>query len=116
MDLAVADDHLGVAIEDRRHQDRDVARVVLAIGIGVDDDICATLEGRIDPGREGHRQASVNREPNHPGARLAGHLGGLVAGAVIDDQDLDLDRSPQRHQGGAAMASARCSSSFQAGI
>jgi hypothetical protein len=44
LDLAVADDHVGVAGEDRLDELDDVAAVVLVVGVGVDDDVGAELE------------------------------------------------------------------------
>ena len=47
--LAVADDEVGVAAQDRRHQLRDVGRVVLVVGVGVDDHVGAQLQRRVEP-------------------------------------------------------------------
>jgi hypothetical protein len=62
----------------------------LVVRVGVDDHVGAELEGRVDPGLEGNRQALVRVEaddvvdpalPSDPRRR--------VGGAVIDDQPLD---------------------------
>jgi hypothetical protein len=87
VDLAVTDDHLGIAIEDRRHQNGDVPSIVLTIGIGVDDDIRPALEGRIDPRRKGNRQTTMNREPDNVRSGIRCHPSGLIIRAIINDQD-----------------------------
>ena len=58
-DLAVADDHVGAALEDRRDQPRDVRAAVLVVGVGVDDHVGAQLQAGVEPGLEGAREALV---------------------------------------------------------
>ena len=46
--LAVADDHVGLAVEDRLDELGDVAAVVLVVGVGVDDHVGAELQARVE--------------------------------------------------------------------
>ena len=89
-DLAVADDHVGVAGDDRRDELRDVGAVVLVVGVGVDDDVGAELERRVEPGLEAGGEALVVRQPHDVvDAVLARDLDRAVGRAVVDDQPLD---------------------------
>ena len=90
LDLAVADDHVGLAGEDRRDELRDVAAVVLVVGVGVDDHVGAELERRVDPGLEAGRQALVVRQLDDVvDAVRARDLDRAVGGAVVDHEPLD---------------------------
>ncbi len=60
--IAVADHHVGVAAQDRLHERLDVTRVVLVVGVGVDDDVGAALERVIEAGGEGAREPLMIRE------------------------------------------------------
>ena len=60
--VAVADHHVGVAGQDRRHEGGDVGGRVLVVGVGVDDHVGTELEAGIEPGLEGVGQALVVRE------------------------------------------------------
>ena len=64
IDLAVADDHVGAALDDRRDELGDVAAVVLVVGVGVDDDVGAELQARVQAGLEAGGQALVVRQPH----------------------------------------------------
>ena len=90
MHLAVADDHVGVAGDDRRDELGDVRAVVLVVGVGVDDHVGAELERGVEAGLEAVREALVVRQPDDVvdavGAR---HLDGAVGRAVVDDEPLD---------------------------
>jgi hypothetical protein len=89
-DLAVADDHVGGAVSDRPDELGDVAAVVLVVRVGVDDDVGAELEARVEAGLEPRRQALVVGQPNDVvDAVLTGDLDGPVGRAVVDDQPLD---------------------------
>ena len=44
----------------------------------------AVLEGLVEPGCEGHSQATMGRQPDHPRPVLFGDVGGAVDGAVIE--------------------------------
>ena len=66
------------------------ARVVLVVGVGVDDDVGAELQAGVEPGLEARGQALVVREPDDVvDAVLARHLDGAVGRAVVDDEPLD---------------------------
>ena len=96
--LAVADDHVGRAVDDRLDELGDVAAVVLVVGVGVDDHVGAELQAGVEPGLEAGGQALVVRQLDDVvdavGAR---DLDRAVGRAVVDDQPLDhveaLDRS-----------------------
>jgi hypothetical protein len=88
--LAVADDDVGAAGEDRRDQAGDVLAAVLVVGVGVDDDVGAEAHARVEAGHVHGREAAVAREAEHVvHADLRGVLGGAVGAAVVDDEDLD---------------------------
>ena len=90
-DLAVADDDVGLAGEDRRDQLGDVGAAVLVVGVGVDDDVGAELEAGVEAGLEAGRQPLVVGQPDDVlDAVLAGDLDRAVGRAVVDDQQLDL--------------------------
>ena len=88
--LAVADDHVGVAGDDRLDELEDVRAVVLVVGVGVDDHVGTELQRGVEAGLEAVREALVVRQPDDVvdavGAR---HLDGAVGRAVVDDEPLD---------------------------
>ena len=87
---AVADDDVGAALEDRCDEAGDVGAAVLVVGVGVDDDVGAEAEAGVDAGGVGDGEAAVAREAEDVvDAELGGVLGGAVAAAVVDDEDLD---------------------------
>ena len=89
--LAVADDQVGLAAHDRRDQLRDVGRVVLVVGVGVDDHVRAQLQRRVEPGLEALREALVVGQPHDVvDAVRARDLDRAVGGAVVDHEPLDL--------------------------
>jgi hypothetical protein len=89
-DLAVADDHVGAAVEDRAHEPRDVGPVVLVVGVGVDDHVGAELQRRVDPGLEAGRETLVVRQPHEVLDAVRARDGdGLVGRAVVDHEQLD---------------------------
>src|SRR5688572_9063103 len=88
--LAVADDHVGAAGEDRTDQLDHVGAVVLVVGVGVDDHVGAELQGGVQAGLEAGGQPLVVRQPDDVvDAVLARDLDRAVGGAVVDDQPLD---------------------------
>src|SRR5690606_18497572 len=90
-DVPVADHHVGLTGEDGRHQGRDVGRRVLVVGVGVDDDVGAQLEGGVQPRLEGGGQALVvGQLDDVVDPVLPGHLDRAVGRAVVDDEPLDL--------------------------
>ena len=89
-DLAVADDHVGLAGEDRRQQLGDVGAAVLVVGVGVDDDVGAELQAGVEPRLEARREALVVGQADDVlDPVLAGDLDRAVGRAVVDDQQLD---------------------------
>jgi hypothetical protein len=88
--LAVADDHVGRARDDRGDQQRDVQRGVLVVGVRVDDDVGAELQARVEARLEARGQALVVRQADDVvDAGRPGHRDGRVRGAVVDDEPLD---------------------------
>ena len=99
-DLAVADDHVGAPLEDRRDELCDVRAVVLVVGVGVDDHVGAELQRGVDAGLEARRQALVVGQAHDVvDAVRARDRDRLVGRAVVDHQPLDdveaLDRARQ---------------------
>ena len=67
------------------------ARVVLVVGVGVDDHVRAQLQRRVEARLEALREPLVVREPHDVvDAVGAGDLDRAVGGAVVDDEPLDL--------------------------
>ena len=89
--VARADGQVG-AVLDRVDQRRQHGRVVLEVGVHLDEDVVALLEapgeagpvGRAEPGLLGAAQ-DVDRAVL--GAPLLGQVGGAVGAAVVDDED-----------------------------
>ena len=124
IDPAVADDHVGLAGEDRRDELDDVGAAVLVVGIGVDDDVGAELERGVEARLEGRREALVVGQPDDVvDALLAGDVDGAVGRAVVDDQQLDrveaLDLARQiadrRRQGGLLVEAGDLDDQLHAG-
>ena len=116
-DLAVADDHVGLAGQDRRHQLGDVGAAVLVVGVGVDDDVGAELQAGVQPGLEAGGEALVVGQADDVlDPVLAGDLDGAVAGAVVDDQQLDRRRCRRSARGRSAIVAGSVDSSFKQGI
>ena len=91
LDLAVADDHVGVAVEDGRDELADVPTVVLVVGVGVDDHVGAELQARVQAGLEARGEALVVGEADDVvDAQLARHLDRAVGRAVVDHEPLHL--------------------------
>ncbi len=76
--------------DDRADQGRDVAAVVLVIGVGVDDDVCARVDGGVQPLGEGGGETAVAVEADDVAdAELAGDFGGAIGAAIVDHQELN---------------------------
>ena len=89
-DLAVADDHVRAALQDRLDELVDVLPAVLVVGVGVDDHVRAELQRGVDARLEGGREALVVGQAHEVlDAEAARDLDRLVGGAVVDDQALD---------------------------
>ena len=76
--------------EQRREQPAMSRAGVLVVGVGVDDEVGAELERRVDAGHERRGQALAAPEPDDVmDAVRARDLGGAVARPVVDDEHLD---------------------------
>ena len=88
--VAILRPDVGLAGENRRDQARDVRARVLIVAVGVDDDVRAAGESVIDAGPESLRQALVALVPHDVmDAERLRHLDGAVAGAIVDDLQLE---------------------------
>ena len=115
--LAVADDHVGAAVEDRRDELGDVAAVVLVVGVGVDDDVGAELEAGVEARLEAGGQPLVVRQLDDVvDAVGAGDLDRAVGRAVVDDQPLDGVEARRPRGGGRRASPGSVSSSLRQGI
>ena len=88
--FAIADDDVRAAAHDRRDELRDVGAGVLIVGVGVDDDVRAEAECGVDAGQEGGCKSAMRLELHD--VRRAGFargVGGVVGGAVVDDDGFD---------------------------
>ncbi len=89
-DVAVADDDVGLALEQGLEQRRNLVPGVLIVGVGVDDEVGAAFERGVDAGGERRRQALVAAQPDDViDAGRARDIGRAVARSVVDDQDFD---------------------------
>jgi hypothetical protein len=89
-DVAVADADIGLAVQQRRQQLRDVGGGVLVVGVGVDDEIGAGLERGVDAGGESGGEPLVATQPDDViDAAGTRHVRRPVARPVVDDQHLD---------------------------
>ena len=76
--------------EDRRDELRDVAPVVLVVGVGVDDHVGAELQRGVEPGLEAGREPLVVGQPDDVvDAVRARDLDRAVGRAVVDHEPLD---------------------------
>ena len=88
--LAVADDHVGRAGDDRLDELEDVRPVVLVVGVGVDDHVGAELERRVQARLEAVRQPLVVGQPDDVVDAVGDRdLDGAIGRAVVDDEPLD---------------------------
>ena len=117
VDLAVADDHVRVTAENRRHELWDIRTLVLVVGVGVDDHVGAELEAGVEAGLEGRCQALVVGQADHVvDAGRARDLDRAVRRAVVDDQPFDGVESVDLAGQPAEGQSASCASSLKQGI
>jgi hypothetical protein len=98
--VAIADDDVRLATEQRGDQARNFARRILVVGVGIDDEVRAGLERGIDAGDECGRQPLVAAETHDVlDAALVRHISGAVARSVVDDQHLhDVDPGDRSRQ------------------
>src|SRR5262249_38734347 len=86
----VGDDDVGLPVQDRLDQLGDPLLRVLVVAVGQHDDVGAQVQGSGQPVPECVGQAllaGVGDEVLDP--QLAGHFGGTVGRAVVDDQYFD---------------------------
>ena len=80
---------VGLAVHDGLDQTGDVLPAVLVIGVGINDDVGAQAERRLQAGGERRRQPLVLLQPDDVvGPCFPRHLGGAVGGAVVHHQHL----------------------------
>ncbi len=85
-----ADDDIALPFQDRADQGLDVLPVILVVRVRVHDDVRAVAQAGVQAGHEAGGQAPVLAEVHDiVDAPAAGHLLGVVQGAVVDDQVLD---------------------------
>lgn len=90
VDLAVADDDIGLPVEDGPEELRDLSSVVLEVGVGVDDDIRPEFYGGIQAVPEGLCEPEVPLVGDDVvGAGVQCGFHRVVGRAVIDDEYLD---------------------------
>ena len=90
---------------------------VLIVGVGVDDEVGALLEGRVDARRERGGQPLVPAQPHDViHAARARDVGRPVARPVVDDQRLDRRRCRVRQSGRSASVAGSVAASFRHGI
>ena len=95
---ARADADVRATVEYRLHDQGELARIVLAVAVDLNDEVAAELPGRLVAGLHGTSDPEVAREAQHARAGLGGDHRGLVEGRVVDDDDL--------HSGSTARISA----------
>lgn len=89
-----ADYDIGLFAKYRRGQRRNVIRIVLIVGVGIDDDVRFQMQAGFQASHEGARQALVAGMANHVvDAIFAGDADCVVAAAVINDQPFDAIKS-----------------------
>ncbi len=98
------DDYLCASLEDRRNQSGNRSGVVLVVRIGIDDDVRAGLEARLDARHEGARQTLVMRQGDDViHSTSARNLIRPIPAAIVDDQPFDTvetrHTTRQRRQG-----------------
>ena len=70
----------------------DAARIVLAVAVDLDRDVVAALQRVIGTRLHGAADAEVEGMAQDLGAGGAGAVGGVVGGAVVDDDDVEVGR------------------------
>src|SRR5690606_1042686 len=84
--VAAADDDVGVGCGG--DELGDVLRPVLAVAVELHDRVVALARGELERGAHRGADAEVDRVRQHGHAGGPGDAGGLVAGAVVDDDDV----------------------------
>ena len=89
--LAIADDDIRGAFENRRDEFRNICADILVVTVRVDDDIRSKLEAGIDTVTETASQSDVALVADDVvDADLTGYFNRAVGAAVIDDEDFHL--------------------------
>ena len=91
--LAVSHDHVGPALQDRKHQPLDIAGVVLIVGVGIHDDVRPQHQARLQADPERSRQPLMSRKHDHVvDTALPRDFHRPVRAAVVDHQHFhDVD-------------------------
>lgn len=88
--LSIPNDDLRPAFQDGSAELRDVEAGILIVAVGIDDDIGAKPQARVDTGSEGNCKAFVALVvDNIISTALVRYLDRSVGAAVIYDKDLD---------------------------
>ena len=88
-DSPVAEDDVRVTPEDRCHEVSDCGRVVLTVGVGVDDDVGSAAQRGFDADGERPRKTAVHWQPHNRCAARASGVRCRIGRTVVDDEDLD---------------------------
>jgi hypothetical protein len=92
-----ADDHFRLCIDDRFHDRRDVARVVLVVGVGVDDDVRAARDARFQAGHERCSETAVHGMSHDVvDAERARDIRRRIGRTIVDDEPFDAAASFDR--------------------
>jgi len=87
--LAIAEDYIRFAVEDRLDQSGDIGLWVLVVAIGSHDDVGAELQRSIERGSVRGGEAPVTSMAYHViRARSTRDVTGFVSGSVVHDQHL----------------------------
>src|SRR3546814_11689900 len=96
-DSTVANDDIGTSVEDRRDDPGYVFADILPVGVGVDDDVGARGERRIDARAERRGQAAIGAVAHDMVSTThAGDLRCIVGAAVVAAQYLEIGRASCR--------------------
>jgi hypothetical protein len=89
-DVAIADDDVGIAVQERRQQPRNLVRRVLIVGIRIDDEVGTGFQRRVDPRHECRGETLVASQPHDViGAAPPCHLRRPVARSIVHHEDFD---------------------------
>ena len=85
-DGTCADHDLGLSVKNGPNQLRDVFGAILIVRVGVNDDVRAGHQSRLDAGKKCARQAKIFRKSHQMlDSVLSRHVGGSVGATVIND-------------------------------
>ena len=117
VDLAVADDHVGVAGDDRRDELRDVRAVVLVVGVGVDDHVGAELQARVEARPGSRRRGPCCSSAGRCGRRRCARATSIVRSVEPSSMTSHSTASkPATSRGRSASVAGSVSSSLRQGI